>query len=424
MNVKTNRYVLILLLFVLLLPFVYQQGWVLTYQNADDFPSFYYAQKLAFEYGLSPYTPQNWQYAAQAFYSEETLYAFLYMPPSLLIFRLFGLFDYPAAKLAMLALNYLCILLFAILFLFRYLKLKPDQNFLLLALVYLLCFTPLYQTLGHGQVNLWVLLAITVAWYGYQTGKHPALSGGALAFAILIKQSPLFLLLYFLIKKQYRIVLWALAFLATLGLIALFVLPAGLWQDWLTHVVSNGYGNAVRGIHPAMLENQSLNGFFARLFIGRPEINPPLQPLFPHNSASQTITSACAGLLALLTLGITLWKNLRRPVPPANNDTELALFVTALFLLNPISWNHHLTFILPALLVTLYQLTHNEEHPALILMVGLACALLAFDYPFSHYRFRQGVLTLLISAKMFAVLLVWGYHALRCFIPHRQVTRV
>jgi alpha-1,2-mannosyltransferase len=75
----------------------------------------------------------------------------------------------------------------------------------------LLLFQPVQSGLLEGQVNTIVLLCM-VMFYGSYTRKCPLPAGIWLGAAIAIKVLPAVLLLFLLVRRQYRIMLWTLLF--------------------------------------------------------------------------------------------------------------------------------------------------------------------------------------------------------------------
>jgi len=128
-------------------------------EEAIDFPSYYYAAKLAFELDTSPYSNTAWNIVKEQ-YQQGLLYPFLYPPPSLPFFRLFTLLEYETAKLAMLAINHALALIFLFLFFFGILKLKTYSPFAMAGALYLYRFFPLILTIYTGQVNMLILVLV------------------------------------------------------------------------------------------------------------------------------------------------------------------------------------------------------------------------------------------------------------------------
>jgi uncharacterized membrane protein len=94
---------------------------------------------------------------------------------------------------------------------------------------------PIVQTLAHGQTNLAVLALLLLVWWALRSNR-PTSAGMALALAILIKPTPVVLLGFLIARRAWR------AFAVTFGVLAValvasvFVLPDGVWGEWVSKV--------------------------------------------------------------------------------------------------------------------------------------------------------------------------------------------
>ena len=398
-----RKRLLIFVLFLLLyIPFVDKYGFDLVEKRALDFPSYYGGVKIVFENRLLPYNRENWV-EAQEFFPHYEAYAYLYPPPSLLFFTPLLPFEFETAKLTFLAFNHLLILAFTGFYLFRFLKLRITDLFAILILVYLLTFWPLKLTLDHGQINIVILFLICITWYLARNKSSPLLAALALSVATVIKLYPAFLIAYFLIKRQYRLVLWTLLFILAFCIAATLILPAGIWLDWAQNILGNSYGSVVRGLDPSSLQNQSNNGFTSRLFLGRIE---KFSALVPNPAAARIVPLILGGVIAVITLGLA-YLNGRKEDSDKMIDFEMAANLIAMNLIAPISWDHHLVLLFPAAVLALNHQLTQERNYFWMLIILATTILIGYQYPFSSYRFREGIATLWISMKVYATLLLW-----------------
>lgn len=398
---RKTSYVLILLFMVLYIPYFQKFGIGLTVEESVDFPSFYWAPVLAFEDRLSPFTNENWEIAAS--WVDQTLWAYLYPPPSLPIFRFLNIFSYDTAKIGMIYFNHALLIGFLLVFSFGILKPKPSGLFAGFTIAYTLSFLPIVETIRHGQVNLLVLMLILVSWYFLKKpDSHPALVAVPLALAVVLKLYPALLFVYLLTRRKYKIVLWGIGAFLLMTLVSVFFMPESTWSDWFQNVANTGYGSWVRGIDPAGLANQSINGFTARLFLGRGESVPAL---LPNVLAGKLAPYVLSGIVLLLTI----WAGWRWQNPENSLDLHISIYLLAMSLIAPLSWEHQLVFVLPAILIVVYQLI--SHHPSWLSMVwvGVAALLVAMSFPYLSQTLRSGFLTLLISTKLFAVGMLWLY---------------
>jgi alpha-1,2-mannosyltransferase len=370
-----------------------------------DLPTFYHAANAVFDEGRSPYDPVTLAETGER--SEQTLFPFLYPPPSLLALYPYSLVSYRTAGLITLIANHLLILLFVFLFA----KIRTEFNeptFRTVALVYVFLFHPIVTTLNRGQVNLLVLVLICLAWLSLKRQLHAAWVALPLALAILIKAYPALILLYLLVRRKYRESFWCVGFLVLFSLVAFSAMPAQLWNDWFFEVLpTGGYGKEPLGLFsPAGPWNQSINGFTARLFLPS-EFS---EVLLTSPGATRIVPAAIAAFLlaALLAIG---HRSARTDGAGEGIDAEFSLVLLTMFLVAPFSWIHHLVFVLPAALIALRRTLGRDSTGLPRLAVLAALIVLALRLPVWAEALKTGVLTLGISIKLYAVVLVWVFFA-------------
>jgi len=253
-------------------------------------------------------------------------------------------------------------------------------------------FVPVLSTLYSGQVNALVLLSIALALWASQRNR-PTEAGLALSLGIMLKLMPLTLVVYFLWRRQWRVVIGAIAGLAILALLCIpFVGWDAMW--------SYGQHMALKA-DPHQFEvkpqNQALVGFFSRILTsyswGTPWAdNPPL-------------AWALGRGLGLILLGATFllcWPG--RPVGRLlMEETSLVIIATLLF--PSICWYHYLMLLLIPLFTLLWN---NADHPRrrALVWVAVGC-LLAIDlYGVLWIVFLKHVL--LLSLATYATLVLWA----------------
>lgn|GEM_PF-1251647 len=409
-----GRLAIILVFAFLYIPFLTTNGFQMAGKQNIDLPSFYFASDVTFNHHESPYRDDAWLDTQQQL--QQKVFPYLYPPPSLLLFVPFSWFSYGWIKTAMLVVNHLCLLFLLYLFLFRIFDLpspfreteegesQPLQWLILPVLVlYTLQFHPVAVTLGHGQINLVVMVQITLFWVWLREGRPAALTAAPLALAIILKTYPVILLPLLLVRKQHRIAAWALGYTTALTLVSLLVLPAGTWTDWMRFVVPTG-GYAEVPFHlfsPAMPWNQSINGFTARLFLH------PDYALAVNPTAAQLVPTLLAGVIvsALVWIGRRMNNRPRRRYV----NEEMATVLLSIFLIAPLSWEHHLVFVLPAALLALVHIFRGRMSIFIAVPVALAIGILAWPLAFL-FRIREGgFMGLLVSLKLYAAVTLWVY---------------
>ncbi len=337
-----------LMIFALLYaPFLLEYGWL--YRNIAnvDLPSFYSASIQVFEHGQSPYNREVLQLLMG-----ESIYVhpYLYPPPSLIFFYPLSLIEYPTARYIVLLGNH--IIFIALLFIIPFFILRASFKtkfpiVFILTTVYLFTFFPVIVTLNHGQTNLLLLVFILTFWL-FTRAKYTVAASLFLALAIFLKTYPFIILPLLIIIGLKRECAYTVAWLVIGIIISLLILPTAIWHDWLVNVMpTGGYMRIPPGLFtPAAVWNQSLNGFFARAFTE----NPWSAPLFLDKNLARTLTYIFAGLISAIS-GIAALRASK--IHPVSIDQTMLVALPAMYLIAPFSWEHHLVYLLPAILMPL-----------------------------------------------------------------------
>ncbi|OBF87426.1 alpha-(1-2)-phosphatidylinositol mannosyltransferase [Mycobacterium sp. 852002-51163_SCH5372311] len=184
---------------------------------------------------------------------------------------------------------------------------------------------PISSNFAFGQINV-VLMTLVIA--DCLPRHTPWPRGLLLGLGIALKLTPAVFLLYFLLRRDGRAALTALASFVAATLVGFALAWRDSWEYW-THTARN----TARIGDAALNTDQNIAGALARLGLGEQE-------------RFLLWAGAC-----LLVLAITVWAMQRvlRAGEPA-----LALICVALFglVVSPVSWSHHWVWVLPAVLVT------------------------------------------------------------------------
>lgn len=190
-----------------------------------DFTCFYMFGKVA-RYHLDFYNPDDYYKIlplaklpfkiSEGFEIELMNVGCLYPPPTVFLFLPLGYMSYQNAMyfmyflilLATLASVYLCKLCF-----FKKDKLKGW----LLAIILIFCLSPVWSTVRYTQTCIFLLLLIFLVYYK----RNSPSAGIFLALSIFIKPFVIILLLYFILRKQWKTVLYFTVTCAVIGIISL-----------------------------------------------------------------------------------------------------------------------------------------------------------------------------------------------------------
>jgi alpha-1,2-mannosyltransferase len=184
---------------------------------------------------------------------------------------------------------------------------------------------PISSNFAFGQINV-VLMTLVIA---DCVPRHtPWPRGLMLGLGIALKLTPAVFLLYFLLRRDKRAALTALASFAGATLIGFVLAWRDSWEYW-THTVHNT--ERIGGA--ALNTDQNIAGALARLGLGE----------------QVRFLLWVAGCLLVLALTIWAMRRVLRAGEPA-----VAVICVALFglVVSPVSWSHHWVWMLPAVLVT------------------------------------------------------------------------
>jgi alpha-1,2-mannosyltransferase len=189
----------------------------------------------------------------------------------------------------------------------------------------LLLFEPVRDTISYGQINL-ELVALVYADLALMNSRWSRFAGIGTGLATAIKLTPGLFIVYFLLTGRWRAAAISGGTAIAATAVAAIVAPTAsvtyftkaMWDTSRVGTFSN-------------TSNQSLMGLVARLHPGRPD-------------------HALWLLLVVLVLGV--WVSRIRAAKVRGND-RAGFAVTGLTacLISPITWVHHLVWLLPALVV-------------------------------------------------------------------------
>ncbi len=184
---------------------------------------------------------------------------------------------------------------------------------------------PVRETFTFGQVNM-LLLGLVVADVLLLCARGSRFAGVGIGLATAIKLTPGVFLLYLLVTKQWRAAAVAAGTAAGVTIGAGAIAPDATREFWTTALFdTDRVGNL------AFVSNQSLQGMVARLHQADP-------------------STALWAVLVLAT--VALWAvKVRRAYAAGDQKTPMALTGVLGCLISPVTWVHHLIWLLPALIL-------------------------------------------------------------------------
>jgi hypothetical protein len=379
---RTGRILLIGCNILLYSVFLWHYGWQSRNASFTDLPSFYAASIAVFRMGGSPYDYT----ALQAVMGHVThVFPYLYPPPSLLLFWPLSRMDYAAARHLALILNH--VILLWLLWIIPGSVLPSTASFAnklivyALTIPYLLVSSPVQVTITSGQINFVVLASLILFWHLGRSERRLS-AAFFLALSVLLKTYPIILIPFLFVGGYKREAIFTVFWLLVAVAASVLLLPAHIWQDWISNVApTGGYAATPAGLFsPAVPWNQNLNGFFARLFTA--------------SQWSARIATYSASLLVVSISAVSIWIGREKGHGPGL-DKILALSLPVMFLVAPFSWDHHIVFVFPSLLLLLTS--RHKVHGAgvipLYFALGSIAVVLALRYT--------------VAIKFYAVFSLW-----------------
>lgn len=294
------------------------------------------------------------------------------------------------------------------------------------AVLVLLNFRPLADTIAYGQIDLVLLLLLVLALWALRVGdsgvrqaasesgqRHAGRGNAALAsprltphasslsagflvaLGTLFKIYPVVLLAFFVIKRRW----WALAGFA-LGMlvcngVALAVMGWEMHRVYLTQVVPNIGGTT------SWVENQTISGVVARL------LDSPREADIFTDAGLRLLGTALSGLAVLVACALTL--------RPAKRDSTLfalqySQFLLLMVLTVPAAWMHYETLLFVPFAALLLHLRGRAVPLPRAGLLALSFALIAYGNQWSFYDGTiMGALTIAgVSYKFYGMLLLGG----------------
>lgn len=314
-------------------------------------------------------------------YTQKFFDYYNYPPAATLFFYAFTLLPINTSEFIFTGLSVLS--LFISLFLLLKLTKQKINFYMLLAIGYLLLrFSPTRLTLTLGQINLVVLLLIILSFYWYKQGRG-VLSGISLGLSFIFKFTPAVLLLFFLLKKQWRVIF---SFVCTIVLVHLLAVIAFGWpltQFYYTKALPQLLSQTGFYTMQRTYMNQSLTALLGRLGIF---------------DTSHLIIKSLILLPVLLVISLRILHSKTR----IELFTVYCLLITFMTVFLPtFSWQHHYVFLLPSIFLLALKNLPLGILFYLLLNLTISPELPFYANPFlhSHLFLTSGVI-LLLSAVL------------------------
>jgi alpha-1,2-mannosyltransferase len=241
----------------------------------------------------------------------------------------------------------------------------PLRFALTIALILALALEPVNQTISFGQVNMFLVILV-VADFVLLVRPGRRWAGVGVGLATAIKLTPGIFIVYLLLARRFRAAAVAGVTFAAATVLAMAVAPDASREYW-----TEALWDTDRVGQLSYISNQSWEGLVARLNPGHPN-------------------TGLWALLVLVTLGVWAWRA-RRAAQAGDLLGGVALTGVAGSLISPITWTHHLVWLLPALLLLLDQALRaaGRRRVALLALATALYAVLCSEVVWhfaSHFR--------------------------------------
>lgn len=229
------------------------------------------------------------------------------------------------------------------------------------AVIVVACFAfrPTLQTYIQGQINVFVLLMLALALWWSEDGREAG-AGVMIGLAVVAKVSPVVVLAYFVLNRQWRVILWTVLTVLVLSVLAWLQFGLPVFADFVTASLF-----VMGGLHE-WRSNHSLAMWLLTFLraLGPDDVARLLAAWLPR-----LFYWGGAGLVVLAGWLRAERRSLamdRLRATPLARYWLYGLLVALMTSASPLVWNHHLAFlILPLVLLIARQETR-------LLGVGLA----------------------------------------------------
>ncbi|MGC5029615.1 glycosyltransferase family 87 protein [Micromonospora sp. DT229] len=254
-------------------------------------------------------------------------------------------------------------------------------------------FEPMRETINFGQVNTLLLFLVAVDLMRLLPGGS-RWAGIGIGLATAIKLTPGIFIVYLLVTGRIRAAVTAVAAATGATVLAAALFPDASREFWTTALWNTGRVGEL-----AFVSNQSLRGVVARL-----------DPTNPS-------TLAWLGLVAV-TVALWVWRS-RAAVRAGNETAGLALTGAVMCLVSPVTWVHHLVWLLPGLLLlvegTVAAPSGSRRRRGLLAAVIIGYGFLISRIVWAWEKDFTG-----LDGFVFSNTYVWISLALLAFLPVRR----
>lgn len=191
--------------------------------------------------------------------------------------------------------------------------------------VLLVVWLPFSENFTAGQIDVFLLWAMVLAWVAAEAGRA-RVAGLWLALAAIIKLSPVILLAYFALRRQWAVIGWTAISLVALNAVAVLIFGPALLADYIA-ILGNTFSDPGLDI----IWNVSSLAYLSQIFGASAAVGWAHRILFG---------------VALVAYGATLYRT-----PHYDRRVAYALLMVLIQFFSPLVWLHHLAVLMFALVL-------------------------------------------------------------------------
>jgi hypothetical protein len=200
-----------------------------------------------------------------------------------------------------------------------------------------------------GQLTILLTTLILAALLAFRK-DHKILAGVLVGFSVAIKMFTWPLIIYFIVKKDWRTVISSCLTVVGLNLISLFTLGINPIMDYYLRVMEQ-----VTTIYHSFINNYSLWSIGYRLLEGTTPFGDGSISALPLISLPKLAPFVSAGLVILFLITGLLWaKGSKDP------DIAYSIMICVSILISPISWDHYYVLIIIGMTVMWHYLSKHS----------------------------------------------------------------
>jgi len=313
-------------------------------RHARDFASYYYAVQVAAD-GRDPYDRRELAATSREDRTRRSVYPFFYPPPFLLGLVWALPLELTTAYRVWFWFDELCLLATA-LALWRWWRPLGKGVGVLLA-VAVATQTAIPNNHLMGQANLPVMCLVVLGLWQEERGR-PVLGGGLVGAACLAKMSPALFVAWWVLRGRWRAVAASIGVAAGFAVASLAVVaPAHQLRFYLEVLPGFGTGSYNELSVPIdLFGNHSIPNLYHLAFPGTGALSPT--------------AGALSVLTALALVGGVAWALRREPTDSTARAAQISAVAVVMLLVPVYTYEHHLVWVLPAVVVTAHALVHGR----------------------------------------------------------------